>query len=258
MTTMKYSRIILFSGLFLCLSSVIISQILELNNTDRVNNQRTTALDQELIALKNRHRFTPDTSLRVAASKILETPAPTASSTPSLAPTPKASPNTSPSKKTSAVDTLPPPKLANPTTQPVQVFMAQGLTIAGIVIETNKQRAQENLPPLTSNALLNKAAANRVTDLLEKQYFSHTSPDGTSYTSFINATGYIWSTIGENLASGTAGHASDAGVLQMWMNSEGHKKNILKPEFTEIGIGIGEGIYKGEREWFAVQLFGSP
>ena len=63
-------------------------------------------------------------------------------------------------------------------------------------------------------------------------YFSHTSQDGRSFVDRINATGYVWSTIGENIA---AGYPSVNAVVDGWMASDGHCANIMNPQFRDVG-----------------------
>ncbi len=68
--------------------------------------------------------------------------------------------------------------------------------------------------------------------------------------------GYAYLKIGENLALGN--FASDADVVTAWMNSPGHRANILDGQYTEIGVGVARGLYEGHTVYFAVQHFGRP
>jgi uncharacterized protein YkwD len=86
---------------------------------------------------------------------------------------------------------------------------------------------------LTLNAKLTSAAFGHSRDMADQNYFSHTSLDGRSMTDRINATGYSWSTIGENIA---AGYYSMQSVVDGWMASEGHCANLMNPRFTEFGL----------------------
>jgi uncharacterized protein YkwD len=67
---------------------------------------------------------------------------------------------------------------------------------------------------------------------------SHTGPDGSTMTSRVEAAGYEWSTLGENIARGQSDAAS---VMESWMNSPGHRANILNCSFTELGVGVHFG-----------------
>jgi uncharacterized protein YkwD len=86
---------------------------------------------------------------------------------------------------------------------------------------------------LTRQAQLASAAYGHSRDMADNNYFSHTSLDGRSLSDRINATGYAWSTIGENIA---AGHGSVQAVVNAWMGSEGHCANLMNPNFTQFGL----------------------
>jgi uncharacterized YkwD family protein len=116
---------------------------------------------------------------------------------------------------------------------------AQGSRILQLV---NAERAKVGAKPLKSNADLNKLATMKSQDMVEKNYFSHQSPTYGSPFDMMKTYGVSYMYAGENIAIN-----SDADkVHQAWMNSEGHRKNILNPDFTEIGIGLypkGNGQY---------------
>ncbi len=86
---------------------------------------------------------------------------------------------------------------------------------------------------LTWNARLANAAYGHSRDMADNNYFSHDSLDGRSMADRINATGYTWSTIGENIA---AGYTSLQGTVNGWMASEGHCANLMNPRFTEFAL----------------------
>ena len=109
----------------------------------------------------------------------------------------------------------------------------------------NGERADAGLPPLKLNAKLSAAAQAYAADLVKGQYFSHTGRDGSTIRTRLGAVGYLprnggWA-IGENLAWGTGALATPASIMRAWMNSPGHKENILNPEYREIGIGVVAG-----------------
>ena len=119
----------------------------------------------------------------------------------------------------------------------------------------NTARTEAGLSPLADNALLIKAAKQKAEDMAAKGYFSHTSPNGSEPWDFIRAVGYDYRAAGENLAV----NFSDSRILHdAWMNSPGHRDNILRGEFTEIGIGSAAGEYKGKPALFVAVMFGSP
>ena len=95
-------------------------------------------------------------------------------------------------------------------------------------------------------------------DMAINDYFSHNTPDGTTPWDRIRAQGYFYSMAGENIA---AGYASPESVVQAWMNSDGHRANILNCGFKDIGVGYyylendtGEVNYR--HYW--TQVFASP
>jgi uncharacterized protein YkwD len=88
-------------------------------------------------------------------------------------------------------------------------------------------------PPVVWNSLLMQAATGHSQDMAAADYFSHTSQDGRSLADRINATGYRWSAIGENIA---AGYATVDAVIDAWMSSDGHCATLMKPEFEDVGL----------------------
>jgi len=69
---------------------------------------------------------------------------------------------------------------------------------------------------------------------------THTGSDGSSVGTRITREGYDWSTVGENVAQG---HSSNSAVVKGWMNSAGHRKNILNPLYKEMGFGVTNRFY---------------
>jgi len=127
-----------------------------------------------------------------------------------------------------------------PTPQNVEVVRA------AILCLHNQIRVQAGLPALKANAKLQKAATGQSNDMVVNGYFDHTSPDGDTFVDRIVGAGYVkrndgW-TLGENLAWGTGDLSTPQGVMDAWMNSAGHKANILKKAYHEVGIGIKLGV----------------
>ena len=96
----------------------------------------------------------------------------------------------------------------------------------------NEERAKEGLSPMTTNDTINEAAKVRAGELQE--LFDHTRPDGSRCFTALNEMGVSYWTAGENIASGAS---SPESVMDMWMNSEGHRANILNENFDTIGVG---------------------
>lgn len=138
---------------------------------------------------------------------------------------------------------------------PVMPAFSSAITAENIISLTNASRNAYKLGFLTENELLTKAAQNKAEDMLKKEYFSHNSPDGKTPWSFIQNSGYNYLMAGENLA---VNFSEAESVEEAWMNSPGHKANILNKNFEEIGIGIAQGEYQGHTAIFVVQMFGTP
>lgn len=130
------------------------------------------------------------------------------------------------------------------------------LTPENIISLTNIKRKENNLSPLKTNELLNKSAELKVKDMLVNQYFDHYSPQGNGADFFITQVGYKPLIVGENLAMGNFKSANE--VVEKWLQSEGHKKNILDSKYQEIGVAVKEGVFKGKKVIFIVQHFGTP
>lgn len=109
----------------------------------------------------------------------------------------------------------------------------------------NAERGRYGLAPLRLNRRLSAAASAHAGDMDARNYFSHDSLDGGSFVDRIRRAGYLsgarsW-TVGENLAWGSRGRAAPQMVTRSWMNSPGHRANILNSSFREIGIGVAHG-----------------
>jgi len=134
---------------------------------------------------------------------------------------------------------------------------ATNTSISGLLQETNEERVGVGLANLALNAKLNQAAQAKANDMASRDYWSHNTPDGQQpWVFFVNA-GYQYQTAGENLAYGFDN--STATVIG-WMNSPGHKANILNTTYTEVGFGIANAEnYQGTGpETIVVAMYGSP
>jgi len=131
------------------------------------------------------------------------------------------------------------------------------LTRAGVISVTNTQRKENaNLSALKENVLLNKAAQIKLRDMFKQQYFEHINPQGVGPADLGKEVNYKFIAIGENLALGN--FKNDQGLVEAWMNSPGHRANILNSQYMEIGVAVGKGTYEGREVWLAVQEFGKP
>jgi len=126
-----------------------------------------------------------------------------------------------------------------------------------IIAQTNIQRYNNGmLAPLIENAKLNAAAQAKAQDIFKNQYFEHVSPSGVDPGTLVKKYGYDYLISGENLILGN--FSSEQEVVQDWMNSPGHRANILNNRFVDIGVAIEKGIYQGHTVWVGVQEFGVP
>ncbi len=126
---------------------------------------------------------------------------------------------------------------------------------AVLVDMTNQVRVDENKTPLVVNKKLEFAAELKASDMVSKNYFAHTSPEGISPWYWFKKAGYSFSYAGENLA---VGFEQSEDVNNGWLNSPTHKANIIDEHFTEIGIATMKGVRKGKDAVYVVQMFGKP
>ncbi len=124
-----------------------------------------------------------------------------------------------------------------------------------VIALTNDERAKAGDSALTENAKLDAAAQAKANDMAAKGYFSHVGPDGKEPWGWISEAGYVYRYAGENLAV-RFDNSSD--VVNAWMASPTHKANIVKAQYTEIGLAVAEGSYQGSPATFIVQYFGTP
>ncbi|MBX4195711.1 hypothetical protein KW796_02015 [Candidatus Parcubacteria bacterium] len=126
---------------------------------------------------------------------------------------------------------------------------------AVVALLTNDERSAQSVAKLNVDAKLTKAAEAKARDMAAKGYFAHVSPDGTQPWFWILKEEYLYKYAGENLA---VNFEDSDEVVEAWMKSPGHRLNILKPQYTDIGIGTATGTYQGRPATFVVQMFGSP
>jgi len=142
---------------------------------------------------------------------------------------------------------------ANPQiTNPNLIYPGQVLSIprldstvssyeSEVVRLVNQHRAQNGLPPLTANWELSRVARYKSQDMADNRYFSHTSPTYGTPFQMIRAFGISFRTAGENIAYG---QKTPQTVVNAWMNSSGHRANILNGSYTQIGVGyVANGNY---------------
>jgi uncharacterized protein YkwD len=102
----------------------------------------------------------------------------------------------------------------------------------------NTERLRLGLSRLTINPLLMQAAEAHSQDMINRNFFSHTNPDGATPGDRLDAVGYNWWTWGETIG---AGYATPQAMFTGWMNSSGHRDIMLSANYTEIGLGYVTG-----------------
>jgi uncharacterized protein YkwD len=156
---------------------------------------------------------------------------------PSDATTPDATPSTTPGAKTTTTPAAPPSAKKKPpvvkTTKPPNV--ANLPAEAAVLSLVNSERAKAGCKAVTNDSRLATAARKHSADMVARDYFSHTTPDGVDFATRIENEGYRWSNAGENIASGQR-NATE--VMKAWMNSPGHRANILNCNFKNLGVGM--------------------
>ncbi|WP_096154444.1 MULTISPECIES: CAP domain-containing protein [Bacillus] len=147
-----------------------------------------------------------------------------------------------PKQEQPAAPVQPAPTPQPPAQQPKQE--QPGYSVSAFeqkVVElTNAERAKHGLSPLNLDTELSKVAREKSKDMKQNNYFSHTSPTFGSPFDMMRQFGISYRTAGENIAMG---QRSPEEVVTAWMNSEGHRANILNGNFTHIGVGHVEGNY---------------
>jgi len=128
------------------------------------------------------------------------------------------------------------------------------ITTNRLVELTNQSREQNNLPALKIDEKLSEAAFLKAQDILEQNYFAHTSPQGITPWYWFKQADYNYQYAGENLAIDFVDAESLYSAL---MNSPSHKQNILSARYKEVGIAVITGEFNGEKTTIAVQHFGT-
>jgi uncharacterized protein YkwD len=120
--------------------------------------------------------------------------------------------------------------------------------------ERNCRAHRRPRPPLAIATRLAQAAYGHSRDMADRNYFSHVSLDGRTMADRVNATGYRWSTLGENIA---AGYGSVQAVVDGWMGSDGHCANLMNSRFTEFALACARNDASTYR-FYWTQNLGSP
>ena len=129
------------------------------------------------------------------------------------------------------------------------------ITPAGLLAATNDRRADEGLPSLRKSERLSQAAMLKANDIIQNQYWDHTSPSGVEPWQWIQKTNYTYSEAGENLARD---FSTADGTVAGWMASEKHRENMLKPSYSDVGFAVTTGELNGKPTTIVVALYAKP
>ncbi len=163
-----------------------------------------------------------------------------ASAPPSIRPSPTRTPTHAPTRRPAPARTTAKPPSGNAG------YESQVVTLV------NQERAKAGCPALTVDSRLVAAARGHSQDMATRNYFDHNTPDGvTPWTRITNA-GYRYSMAAENIAEG---QSTPASVMDAWMNSQGHRANILNCSLRNIGVGLA---YNSRHTPYWTQDFGTP
>jgi uncharacterized protein YkwD len=191
--------------------------------------------------------FTPVTKTdSVTAAPQDSLPASTPGKSPGTAALGAASPTAASPAAAAPATSRPATTKTSPAGTGVAAYEAQVLTLV------NQERAKAGCGALTNNSKLASAARAHSADMVAKGYFDHTTPSGVTAAQRITNVGYRWSSMGENIA---AGQRTPADVMRAWMNSAGHRANILNCGFRNIGVGLA---YDSKHTPYWTQDFATP
>jgi len=142
---------------------------------------------------------------------------------------------------------------------PLKIFgpaPSASLSASGVLQWTNAHREKAGLALLQRSPALEQIAQRKIQDMLSDQYFAHVSPAGIRVSDLAEEAGYEFIAIGENLALGN--YAGNEALVQAWVDSPGHRENILGSRYKEIGIAVEQGLFEGSFTLLAVQVFALP
>ena len=135
-----------------------------------------------------------------------------------------------------------------------QFASASEITSDNVIKLVNEARIEGGMPVLETSSDLDEIAKEKASDMVENNYFAHTSPKGLTPWYWFGKNGYDYHYAGENLAINFQ-NAEDEQTA--WMNSPTHRKNILNPDYREIGVAVISGKIDGKPAIIAVQEFGT-
>jgi uncharacterized protein YkwD len=158
---------------------------------------------------------------------------------------------------TTETDAIQKESIKKPTDTKTQFYKShEAVNTTNILAIINYERNISGIRSLSFDNELNISAQKKAEDMLGRRYFSHETPGKGDITYFIDYAGYDFIKVSENLAQGDFRTSGE--VVTAWMNSSGHRQNILDTAVIDTGIGIVYGTYQGFETFFVVQHFGRP
>lgn len=137
-----------------------------------------------------------------------------------------------------------------------EIFQAKNnITVSDLLEQTNKTRRSYHVGELKLSNKLCEAANNKAQNMFNDQYWSHVSPSGVQPWQWLNDIDYKYNEAGENLAKS---FTSTSAVMTAWMNSPGHKSNILNDDFKEVGFAVVNGELNNKKTSLVVAFYGTP
>lgn len=144
---------------------------------------------------------------------------------------------------------------ASKTIAPGVLGYASDIKVSELLKKTNEYRVKNGKKELVLNEKLSRAALEKAKFMFQKNFWAHTSPDGTEPWYFVLNQGYDYSYAGENLARN---FNSSSEVVNAWINSSSHRENLISDNYDEIGFGVVNGVLDGYETTLVVQFFGRP
>ncbi|MBI4096988.1 MAG: hypothetical protein HY428_01055 [Candidatus Levybacteria bacterium] len=132
--------------------------------------------------------------------------------------------------------------------------ISANISVGELLSLTNQRRQEAGLAPLVLNEALSQAAYKKAQDMLSKNYWAHNAPDGTTPWVFVKSSGYDYLFAGENLARG---FTTAPETVSAWMNSTGHRDNMLSANYKDIGFAVITGNLTGDETVLVVEMLGS-
>lgn len=224
----------------LCTMLIASSSVQAANNVKVIwgSSNDCTSFDKISETLKDKLNCTIGGSVIIGGCVINPTQKPESTPAPTVAPTvkptnvPTVAPTVKPTVAPTATPTVAP--TATPTTKPTQAPSTQNTMEQEVLALVNKVRQENGLNAVTWAEDVAKVARAHSGDMINRGFFSHTNPDGLSPFDRLKNNGISYRTAGENIAYG---QKTPEAVMDAWMNSSGHRANILNKNVKEMGVG---------------------